>query len=474
MVFDRPIPFDEDAETSVLASLMVDPDAASKVQPIVSAADFYREAHAWTFAACMALWEHGESINQVTVAHMLATQGHLDDVGGVAWLSDLVLNLPTPVGAEHFAALVRRDASYRRMVGAAARIADLGYRAGDDYEKALAQAEQLVNELREDVKAKGGFSHIRDLLGAYMDVPEETQDERPRALHAVQTGLQALDAILQGIKQGYLVVIAAQTSIGKTSLMCNLATNVAVTQGGIVALFTLEMPEEQIARRILAGYARVDIGNIERRFYTEAEMGRIVQSAGVLSECSLYLYTLTNATVADIETRCRELARDKGLDLVIIDYLGKITTKGYGNRNDLVGQQTKALSDMALLLDVPVVLGSQLRRLEPEGRRPTLSDLRDSGNIEQDATVVVFIHREDFRVTRKQWEQQHPDVIGEPYPQGQAELIVAKNRNGPTGTATVRYRPRYTKFEDFDLPAGVPVQGGIPDFMRNETAVGYH
>jgi replicative DNA helicase len=422
----------------------------------------------------MALWERGETVGQITVAHELERQGRLEEAGGLSWLSDLILDLPTPVGCEHFAAIVRRDAMYRKMISASMNMAQIAYQAGPDYEKALAKAEQLVYALREEVKVKGGFSHIRDLLGAYMDVPEETPDARPRALNAVQTGIHALDAILQGIKQGYLVVIAAQTSIGKTSLMCNLATNVAVAQGGIVALFTLEMPEEQIARRILAGYARVDIGNIERRFYTEDEMNRIMHGTGVLSECSLYLYTLTNATVADIESRCRELARDKGLDLVIIDYLGKITTKGYGNRNDLVGQQTKALSDMALLLDVPVILGSQLRRLEPEGRRPTLSDLRDSGNIEQDATVVVFIHREDFRVTRKQWEQQHPDVIGEPYPQGQAELIVAKNRNGPTGTATVRYRSRYTKFEDFDLPAAVPVQGGIPDFLRSDAAVGYH
>lgn len=474
MTFDRPMPHDPLAEASVIASMLVDPDAPSKVQKLVAARDFYREHNGWTFDACMALWERGTDVNQITVANELDARGKLEEAGGHVYLSELVNDLATPVGVESWAALVKQCALYRQLISAGMDIVTLGYGAADDYEKSLAKAEASVYALRNEVKTGAGFTLLRELLGTYLDVPE-SNDGTPRALQTIHTGIRDLDAILMGLRAGDLVIVGAQTSVGKTALMCNITANTAVTQDARVAFFTLEMTAEQLARRFLAGYSRVTTLQIERREYTENEYARVLTALGILDNASVYIKDARGYTMRDIRRECLELARDKGLDLVVIDYLGKITHESeYGTDNSKVGKVTKAAAELAGDLDVPVILGSQLRRFDRADQRPNLSDLRDSGNIEQDATVVIFIHREERTMKRQQWEQTHPDFMSEPYPLGMAELSVAKNRNGPLGMALVRYRAAYTKFEDFDLPSKAPVQGLIPAMYLNGNGVGAH
>lgn len=466
-MFDRNPPFDEAAETSVIASLLVDPAAATKVAPIVQAGDFFREQHAWTYAACMALWERGETVGQVTVAHELDRRGQLEDVGGLAYLSDLIMDLPTPVGVEHFAAIVKRDAMYRKMIAASYKIAEVAYQGGPNIDDAIAKAEAAVYALRSEIPASEGFVRLSDVLGVVSEAPA-TEAVMPRSLQVVRTGLRALDALMRGgLKGGSVTYVGAHTSQGKTALMCNIARNAAVAQNARVAIFTLEMSAEELAARILASDARISTDDLERFDYEEDQYHRLWQALAILGNAEVYIDASAALTPSLLRTKCLSLASEKGLDLAVIDYLGLMEPdRETGNRNTDVGKITREIKTLASEMDIAFIVGSQLNRAN-EGKVPAKADLRDSGNIEQDATNVIFIHREEVYVSREAWEQAHADELNEPYPTGVAQLFVAKQRNGPIGACSVRYRGRYTRFEDFDPPASAPVQGGIPDFMLN-------
>lgn len=475
MMFDQPLPFDEQAEESVLAALLLDPDAIAKVQPIVSAPDFFREHHGWIFEACLKLWESGEGIDQVTVAHELDRVGHLDDVGGLVYLSDLVLNLPTAVGVEHWAAIVKRDAMYRRMIGAAVRVADLGYRAPDDYEKSLAQAEQLIYELRAERKDSTDFRHLSEFLEAYgaPSEPDEAPARTSAALYAIRTGLRELDAVLGGLRPGQLIVVGAETGMGKTGLVNGFARNAAVTQNASVAVFSMEMTGEQLAMRMLASEARINSRLVARQDLTEEQWIKLFHALAMLDYADIYIDTTARVKPGDIHKKCLKLAKERGLDLLIIDHLQIMEAdRPTGREVSDLTSITQALKALALTFNIPVVLCSQLNRAN-NGSLPSLRDLRGSGSIEQDADVVLFLFRAAKHVQREEWEKTH--TADQPYPVGMADLLVAKQRDGDDNVLLrVRYRAAFTRFEDFDPPAGEHVQGVIPDFMRAETPVGYH
>ncbi len=445
---ERLPPFDVEAEEAVIASVMVDGDAIYKVQGIVRPEDFYREQHRWTYEACLTLWERGETVNQVTVAHELSRRERLEDAGGPGFLSRVVAELPTPIGAEHYAAIVSRDATYRQLIGASSQITQLAYQGGPALEAVLSRAEGLILALRGGDQFRD-FVHIRQLLEHYLEAPG-IDAVGSSLIGQVRTGFVDLDTLLGGLKRSDLVILAARPSLGKTSLAINIARNAAIGQHARVAIFSLEMAAAQLAQRLLAGESGIDSTRLRLGEHNEAEERKIMDAMGVLAEAEIYIDDTAVQRVMEIRAKARRLHQEKGLDLIIVDYLQLIhgSSGRSDNRVSEMSDISRALKELARELDVPVVACSQLSRA-PEQRTPhipMLSDLRESGSIEQDADVVLFIYREDVYVTREQWEnQQHPD---RPYPEGVAQIIIAKHRNGPTGTIDLRFRKNLTRFED--------------------------
>jgi replicative DNA helicase len=455
-MFEQLPPHDIQAEESVVASVMVDPEAMDKVAGILQARDFFREINAWTYEACYALWDRQESINQVTVAHELDRRGRLEDVGGHTYLSELILNLPTPIGVEHFAGIVKRDATYRQMIGAAMNIAQVAYQGGPELDGALAKAESLIYALRSGEQSRD-FVHISKYLDTFLEAPD-ADTITPYQGH-VRTGLSDLDHLLGGLNPSDLLIVAARTGVGKTALMLNFARNAAVGSHAKVAIFSLEMAGEQLAQRILAAESRVDSARLRLGLHSEIEESRLMHAHGILSNVDIYVDDTAMVQIPELRAKTMRLQRDHGLDLVIVDYLQLISGNRSDNRVQEISYITRSLKQLARELNVPIIAGSQLSRA-PEQRQPhipMLSDLRESGSIEQDADVVLFIYREEMYMRRDEWEALHPDREREPYPAGKAQIIVAKHRNGPTGVIEVRFRDHISKFEDFEgVPSGEP------------------
>ncbi len=446
-MLERLPPYDIEAEESVIASLMVDPEAIFKVAPILHPRDFFRESNAWAYEACLALWERNETINQVTVAHELDRRERLEEIGGLSFLSQLVTDLPTAIGVEHYAQIVRRDATYRQMIGVATTIAQIAYQGGPDLDGALSKAESLIYGVRSGERVRD-FVHIRNYLEHYLE-PPDAQTSLPYGGN-VRTGLSGLDQILGGLNPSDLVIVAARTGVGKTSLMLNFARNAAVAQHAKVAIFSLEMAGEQLAQRMLAAESRVDSARLRLGMHNEIEESRIMHAHGILSQAEIYVDDSAVLRVPEIRAKTMRLKRDQGLDLVVVDYLQLVHGERTDNRVQEIGSITRALKELARELDVPVIAGSQLSRA-PDQRQPhipQLSDLRESGSIEQDADVVLFIYREDVYLKRDDWLLQNPDKPAGAYPAGIAQVIVAKHRNGPTGVIEVHFRDTISKFED--------------------------
>ena len=451
----RPLPSDVDAEEAVLASLLVDEDAIFKVQGEVRPEDFYREQNRWTYEACLALGERGEAINQVTVAHELARRDRLEEAGGPSFLSRIVGDLPTPIGVEYYARIVQRDSIYRNLIGITKQIAEMAYEGGPKLDAVLGRAEELILALRSGDKF-GDFRHIRGLLEAYLETPGIDARDTNLIGH-VRTGFVDLDTLLGGLKRSDLVILAARPGLGKTSLALNIARNAAIGQHARVAIFSLEMAAEQLAQRLLASESGVDSTRLRLGEHNEGEERRIMHSMGVLAEAEIYIDDTAVQRMSEIRAKAHRLHRERPLDLIVVDYLQLM--QGAAGRSDNrvaeVSDMSRSLKGMARELDVAVIACSQLSRA-PEQRIPhipMLSDLRESGSIEQDADVVVFIYREDVYITEEQWQQSYPD---KPYPEGIAQIIVAKHRNGPTGTVHLRFRKNLTRFEDLALVSPDP------------------
>lgn len=462
-MFDQAPPSNFAAEESVIASLLVDDTLINRVAGVLSPDDFLREQHRWTYEACRALWQRDEAINQVTVSDELARNGHLEEVGGLTFLSDLILNLPTPIGAMAYVAIVKRDAIYRQMLGIATRISEIAYEAAPDLEGSIAKAETLLLALRSERKTTD-WKHLRSFLEGYLDGAESTaQEPRARQVTGIRTGLTQLDALMEGLKAGNLIIVAARTGFGKTSLMLNFARNAAMTQRARVAVFSLEMEGGELVDRLVSAETRIIIRRIREWDLTEDEEQRVMYAMGHLQQADILFDHCPGIHVGELQNKAKKLAETQGVDLIIVDYVQLLSAglpRGNNNRVGELTHITKELKTLASELGVPIVVGAQLSR-EPEKRadhRPMVSDLRESGSIEQDADVVLFIYREDHYTPRAEWEKTHLDRYTDSYPEGVAELIVAKHRSGPEGAVNVRFRSALTKFEDFDIPATNPVQ----------------
>ncbi|MEA1959199.1 MAG: replicative DNA helicase [Chloroflexota bacterium] len=439
-------PHDIEAEEAVLGSLLVDGEAIYKIITIITLNDFYREKNLWVYQACYDLYERNEAIDQVTVAHEMGRRGRLEAVGGAAYLSHLVSNVATSVHIEHYAQIVHRLAIMRNLISAAAHIESIGYEAGPDVDDSISRAEDVLFRLRHGERPRE-FVPIRDILNKYF----EDAEIQPFEGDVVFTGFRALDDLLGGLRRSDMLVLAARPSLGKTSLALGIARNAAVNQKARVAIFSIEMSRDQLVQRLLASEAGVDSHKLRLGQQTEAEERKMIEATGVLSEAPIYLDDSPTLSVIEMKSKARQLHFERGVDLIIIDYLQLMRGNGRGdNRVQEMTEVSRSIKEMARDLNVPVIAVSQLSRAAEarQSHRPMLSDLRDSGSIEQDADVVVFIYREDIYINEEDWEKQHS---GEKYPRGVADIIIAKHRNGPIGEEKLRFLPKTVKFADYEV-----------------------
>ncbi len=452
-VLERLPPHDVEAEEAVVAALLVDSEAIFHVAPILKPSDFFREKNGWVYEACVDLWQRDEAINQITVAHELSRKERLEDVGGQTYLGDIIRRLPTSLGAEFYAAIVKRDSTYRGLIHASTAILQMAYEAPADIHTVFGRAEELIQRLRGGENFRD-FVHISQLLQAYLD--EDADAVQRREMAAILSGYSDLDALLGGLKRSDLVIVGARPSVGKSSFALGIARNAAVNQGANVAFFSLEMSSEQLAVRLLAAESGVDGTRLRLGQQTELEERRIIRASGDLSEANIWFDDTPVLTAAELRAKARRLAGEKGLDLIVIDYLQLMAGEGGGrneNRVQEISYISRTLKGLARELNVPIIALAQLSRAieNRHPRIPMLSDLRDSGSIEQDADVVMFLSREELYVTPEQWAQQHPELPESAYPKGVASVIVAKHRNGPIGGVDLRFRDRLAKFEDWVL-----------------------
>ncbi|HXG36261.1 MAG TPA: replicative DNA helicase [Dehalococcoidia bacterium] len=452
MVVEKLPPHDTQAEEAVVASLLVDSEAIYKVSPLLKPEDFFREQNRWVFEACHELWQRGEAVNQITVAHELARTGRLDEIGGMAYLSQLIGDLPTPLLAEHYARLVQRDSIYRNLISAAQQIAQIAYKADDpDIGRVLAQAEALIATVRQGQDLRD-FVHIRDLLDNYQEMAAALTGPAAAETRAITTGFMDLDTLLLGgLKRSDLIIVAARTGLGKTSLLLNLARNAAARQKATVALFSLEMATEQLVQRLLAMESGVDSAKIGAGILSDRDERLISQAVGRLADTAIFIDDSPLLSVPEMRAKARRLQAERGLDLLVVDYL-QLMQPGMRveNRVQEVSYISRSLKAIARDLDVPVVAAAQLSRAADTRAThvPQLSDLRESGSIEQDADVVMFVYREAAYLRREEWEEMHRDQPSRSYPAEDAQIIVAKHRNGPTSTIHLRFRQKISRFED--------------------------
>lgn len=454
MYQERLQPHDIEAEEAVIGSLLIDPDALLKALPILKPEDFYRERNSFCYQACLRLFQRDEAINQVTVTHDLNLQERLDIIGGAAYLSHLVSSVPTSLHIEHYARIVSRTATMRRLINAASQISVLGYDGTADEDSTLSHAEDLLFKVRSSQSSRE-FVSIREVLDQFLEDRSSLTEPSDSASTQIMSGFDQLDDLLGGLQPSDLLILAARPSVGKSTLAVNIAIN-AAKEGNSVGIFSLEMSREQLGMRVLAGESGVDSHRLRRHLYSESEEQKIIDSVGGLSELNIFIDDTPLQGIMEMRSKARRLYMERNIDLLVVDYLQLIASENSRNVNRVqeISAISRALKGMARDLNIPVIAVSQLSRaveMRPS-HRPQLSDLRESGSIEQDADIVMFIYREDLYTTEAEWYQRFPD--GRPYPRNIAELIIAKHRHGPIGDLKLLFRSQLLRFD----PAPIDVE----------------
>ena len=445
MYAEKLLPHDLEAEEAVVGSILINGDSFLQVAPLIKPDDFYREKNQICFAACVALFQRDQAIDQVTLAQELSRTNQLDTVGGMAYLSHLISITPTSAHSMFYAQSVARASTMRLLIDAAAKISAIGYEDTEDVELTLRQAEDILFGVRSG-QTERGFMALRQIYDQYLEERAGLLEPLAAGGGPIMAGYTDLDEILGGMQQSDMIILGARPAVGKSALALNISLN-AAQNGSVVGVFSLEMSREQLALRILSAEAEIDSHRLRLGLYTEAEEQRIIDSIGRLSELPVYVDDTPFQGMVEMRSKARRLSLEHGLDLLVVDYLQLIQGRGRGdNRVQEISDISRSLKGMARDLRIPVITCSQLSRLVENrpGHRPQLSDLRDSGSIEQDSDVVMFIHREDSYYTEDEWEQHSP---GRPYPKNVAEIIVAKHRNGPTGSVKLYFRDNWVRFE---------------------------
>ncbi len=447
-------PNDNDAEEAVIGSLLISGDSMYQITDIVRPQDFYFDINRALFEAALELYKRDEAINQVTLAQELSRTGKIEMTGGPAKLSYLISVVPTSLDIEHYARIVYRLSVMRQMISAGDRIAAIGYDSSPDVEDSLSKAEGIIFKIRQN-GAKNDLIHIREVLDKYFENEKKPENE-PERLPYIPSGFVALDEFLAGFQREDLIILAARPSMGKTSLALNIARNAALNNRQNVIVFSLEMSREALVTRLVSSEACISARSI--RFENqigEEEERKIIEATGVLSEAPIYLDDTPLMNIAEIRSKALRFQFHDPIDLVIIDYLQLIQgERSRDNRVQEIGMISRALKGLAREINAPVLAVSQLSRAVESrtSHEPLLSDLRESGSLEQDADVVIFIYRDDYYFkSEEEWITVHPD---REYPREEADIIIAKHRNGPTGKVKLRYRQNFTRFETINYEGG--------------------
>ncbi len=425
-----------DAEKSVLGALMQDGNALIEALELLKEDDFYHPQHAAIFEAMRALNAQSRAVDLVTMDTELSRTGHLDGIGGTEYLVDLLNFVPTTANVRHYIDIVLEKSTLRKLIAAASEISQNCYQQQLEMQDILVHAEKSIFDIVMKRTGSQRLTHISEVMKLTYRKMEELARSKG-AVSGVPTGFTLLDNLLTGLHGGELILIGARPSMGKTSFAINLAVHAGL-KGKSVAIFSLEMPNEQIAMRILCCEARVNMQKVRSGTLEDKEWTKLAMAIAPLSQAPIYLDDTSSLTPAQLRSRCRRLMMEKGLDLVVIDYMQLMSADGRTENRQLeVSEISRKLKAIALELKIPVVACAQLSRANTQRatKRPMLSDLRDSGSIEQDADVVMFLHRESY------YDETSEET-------NIAEVIVAKQRNGPLDTIKLYWHDDYTLFED--------------------------
>ncbi|MCX7571816.1 replicative DNA helicase [Tumebacillus sp. DT12] len=442
-VEQRVPPQNIEAEQAVLGAILIEADALTTVSELLQTEDFYRKTHQMIFEAILKTANNGDPVDLVTVTAALQNEGQIDDVGGVAYLAHLANAVPTAANVEYYATLVREKSVLRRLINTATKIASTGYETGVDVEDMLGDAEKRILEISQQGALGKGFTPIKDvLLGTFERI--EFLFNNKGNVTGIPSGYPDLDKMTNGFNRSDLIILAARPAVGKTAFALNIAQNIAVRARETVAIFSLEMGAEQLVQRMLCAEANIDAGKMRSGFLDEDDWPKLTMAVGTLSEAPIYIDDTPGITVQDIRAKCRRLKAEHGIGLIMIDYLQLIQGRGKGdNRQQEVSEISRTLKLIARELNVPVIALSQLSRSveSRQDKRPMMSDLRESGSIEQDADIVSFLYRDDYYNP----ESERKNIV---------EFIIAKQRSGPTGTVELVFLKNFNKFVSLERAPG--------------------
>jgi replicative DNA helicase len=442
---ERALPHSAEAERAILGGVVLDNSLISQAIELLRPEDFYVPSHRRIFTAMIALFERGAEINPILIGEELKKENALESVGGISFITNLTYGLPHSTNIAHYAKVVRGKSMLRQLIKAANKITQEAIEQEDEPEIILDHAEQAIFQLA-DERIRQGFVHVRPVAEQLLEKIQEMEG-RAAVLTGLTTGFADLDKMTSGLQRADLIIVAARPSMGKTSFALMLAENAAIHAGAVVGVFSLEMSKEALVMRMLCSQGNIDAQRFRNGFLSRPEWAQIAKSLGTLADTRIFLDDTAAITVLEMRAKSRRLAAEqKKLDLIIVDYLQLMTgsAKRFESRQQEVSQISRELKGLAKELNVPVVALSQLSRA-PESRsdhRPQLADLRESGALEQDADLVAFIYREEQYKTPEERNNLPEDQ------RNVAELIIAKQRNGPTGTIDLRFTPSSMRFDN--------------------------
>ncbi len=436
---DRTPPHNIEAEQAVIGAIFLEPDALPAASELLMPDDFYRASHQRIFEAMLKLSDKGEPVDLVTVTTSLSNEKKLDEVGGVAYLSDLAGSVPTAANILYYSKIVEEKALLRRLIRTATDIVSSGFATEDEVEDVLNEAEKNILEVS-GRKNTGAFKAIKDVLIEVYDNIEQLQHQ-DADVTGIPTGYRDLDRITSGFQRNDLIIIAARPSVGKTAFALNIAQNVAINTDENVAIFSLEMGADQLVSRMLCAEGNIDSQRLRNGNLEAEDWSKLTMAMGSLSNAGVYIDDSPGIRVSEIRSKCRRLKQENGLSMILIDYLQLIqgNANSKENRQQEVSEISRSLKALARELNVPLIALSQLSRgVESRtDKRPMMSDLRESGSIEQDADIVGFLYRDDYY----DQESEKQNII---------EIIISKQRNGPVGNVELAFVKEYNKFVDLD------------------------
>jgi len=438
-------PSNIEAEQSVLGAILLENNAIDRTIEFIVADDFYKEAHRRIYTAMLDLNESGEPIDVITLPAILKSREELDRVGGVSYIAALVNAIPNAANIRHHCKIVREKAILRNLINSASDLITKAYMEPENVDEFLDEAERVVFAIAEK-KIKPSFFPIKEVIKDSFEMVEKLYD-RKEMITGMPTGYKDLDEMTAGLQPSDLIIVAGRPSMGKTAFCLNIASNAAIKSNLPVAIFSLEMSKEQLVIRMLASEARIDAKQLRTGHLAQSDWNKLTTGAGVLSEVKIYLDDSSALNVLELRAKARRLKREHGLGLIIIDYLQLM--RGYGNtesRQQEISDISRSLKGLAKELNCPIIALSQLNRAieTRQDRKPLLADLRESGAIEQDADVIMFIYREEF-YKRCECPMDGPCMCGR---RGKATISIGKQRNGPTGDVNLTFVSKYARFED--------------------------